>query len=214
MSAAITTVLVDDHTLFRAGLRELLEERGIDVVGEAPTVAAGVEQVQRCAPDVAIVDLSLPDGSGIDAIRQICEKAPATAVLVLTVSEAERDLTDAVLAGSRGYLVKDAPIETIAAGVRAVCAGEAILSPRIASALLARMRSNGRPSDVRSDARLSPRERDVLRLVAEGEDNAAIGERLYISPHTVKNHISNILAKLHVDNRVQAAVRAIRDEML
>nr|WP_281381757.1 response regulator transcription factor [Conexibacter arvalis] len=206
--------MIEDHTLFRAGLRELLEEHGIAVVGEAPTVASGVEQVERHAPDVAIVDLSLPDGSGIDAIRRLADDAPATAVLVLTVSEAEEDLTDAVLAGSRGYLLKDASVETIVGGVRAVCAGEAILSPRVAATLLARMRASSRPADAHCDARLSPREREVLRLVADGADNAAIGQRLYISPHTVKNHISSILAKLHVANRIQAAVRAVRDELL
>jgi DNA-binding NarL/FixJ family response regulator len=214
VSREITTVLVDDHTIFRSGLRELLADRGVEVAGEAPTAAGGVEQVRRHTPDVAIVDLNLPDGSGIDAIRQMVARTPDTAILVLTVSEREEDLTDAVLAGSRGYLLKDAPIETIVAGVRAVAAGEAILSPRVAATVLSRMRMNGRPSDARCDAQLSPREREVLRLVADGEDNAAIAQRLYISPHTVKNHISSILAKLHVANRIQAAVRAVRDEMV
>lgn len=215
MSAtAITTVLIDDHTIFRAGLRELLAARGLVVEGDAPTLAAGVRLVERCAPDVAIVDLDLPDGSGIDAIRRIAECAPGTAVLVLTVSEADEDLTDAILAGSCGYLLKDAPIETIVAGIAAVAAGEAVLSPRVAATMLTRMRANGRPSAARAGAMLSPREQEVLRLVAGGMDNAAIAHELFISPHTVKNHISSILAKLHVSNRIQAAVQAVRDEIL
>ncbi|ADB50947.1 LuxR C-terminal-related transcriptional regulator [Conexibacter woesei] len=213
-AAAITTVLIDDHTIFRSGLRELLAEHGLVVEGDAPTVAAGVQLVERCAPDVAIVDLDLPDGSGIDAIRRIAECAPGTAVLVLTVSEADDDLTDAVLAGGCGYLLKDAPIETIVAGVTAVAAGDAVLSPRVAATMLARMRASGRQTAARARAQLSPREQEVLRLVAGGMDNAAIAQELFISPHTVKNHISSILTKLHVANRIQAAVRAVRDEIL
>lgn len=210
----ITTVLVDDHTIFRAGLRELLEEHDLLVVADAPTVAAGVRAVERWAPDVAILDLDLPDGSGIEAIRRLAESAPATAVLVLTVSDAEEDLTDAVLAGSRGYLLKDAPIESIVAGVRAVAGGEAILSPRVAATILARMRATGRRRAVRPEEQLTPRELEVLRLVASGKDNGEIAAELFISPHTAKNHISSILGKLHVANRIQAAVRAVRDELV
>jgi DNA-binding NarL/FixJ family response regulator len=214
MSDSITAVLVDDHTIFRSGLRELLAGHGIAIAGDAPTAAAGVRLVQRYAPDVAIVDLGLPDSSGIEAIRRMAVCAPATAALVLTVSEADDDLTDAILAGSRGYLLKDAPIETIVAGVRAVAAGEAILSPRVAATMLTRIRSSGRPSVPQAGTRLSPREQEVLRLVARGADNVAIAAELFISPHTVKNHISSILAKLHVANRIQAAVAAVRDEIV
>ncbi|MDO8212478.1 response regulator transcription factor [Conexibacter sp. CPCC 206217] len=214
MTDAITVVLVDDHTIFRAGLRELLTAHDIAVAGDAPTVAGGVRLVQRYAPDVAVVDLDLPDGTGIETIRQIAACAPATAALVLTVSAAEDDLTDALLAGSRGYLLKDAAIETIVAGVRAVAAGEAMLSPRVAATVLGRIRSNGRPHPPHDDDPLSPREHDVLRLVADGKDNAAIAAQLFISPHTVKNHISSILTKLHVANRIQAAVHAVREELV
>lgn len=214
MSRLLTAVLVDDHTLFRAGLRQLLEDHGVTVVGEAPTAAAGVRAVQRHAPDVAIVDLGLPDASGIDAIRRITERAPHAAVLVLTVSEAEEDLTAAILAGGRGYLLKDAPIEDIVAAVRAVAAGAASLSPRMAATMLTRVRENGRPAAPHADAGLSSREREVLRLVACGKDNTAIARELFISPHTVKNHISSILLKLQVANRIQAAVRAVRDELV
>jgi DNA-binding NarL/FixJ family response regulator len=212
--SAITAVLVDDHTIFRAGLRELLAKHGVLVAGDAPTVAGGVRLVQRHVPDVAIVDLNLPDGTGIDAIRRMAACAPSTAIVVLTVSEEEDDLTDAVLAGSRGYLLKDAPIETIVAGVRAVGAGDAILSPRMAATMLGRIRSESKAHAAPAEDPLSPREHEVLRLVAAGKDNMEIAEELYISPHTVKNHISSILAKLHVANRIQAAVRAVRDEIV
>lgn len=213
MTGALTAVLVDDHTIFRSGLRELLQAHGVTVAADAPTAASGVRLVGQHAPDVAIVDLDLPDGTGIEATRQMAACSPGTAVLVLTVSDSEEDLTDAVLAGSRGYLLKDAPIETIVAAVRAVAAGDAFLSPSVAATILTRMRAHGRPS-VSHDDGLSPREHDVLRLVAGGKDNAAIAEELFISPHTVKNHISNILEKLHVANRIQAAVRAVRDELV
>jgi DNA-binding NarL/FixJ family response regulator len=214
MSGPLTTVLVDDHTLFRAGLRQLLEEHGVSVVAEAPTAAAGVRAVERHVPDVAIVDLGLPDASGIEAIGEITARSPHVAVLVLTVSEAEDDLTDAILAGGRGYLLKDASIEDIVAGVRAVASGEASLSPRIAATMLTRVRADGHRAAPATDAGLSARELEVLRLVARGDDNAAIAHELFISPHTVKNHISSILLKLHVANRIQAAVRAVRDELV
>jgi DNA-binding NarL/FixJ family response regulator len=214
MIVPITAVLVDDHTIFRAGLRELLAEHGVAVAGDAPTAASGVRLVERYAPDVAIVDLNLPDATGIEVIRRMAVCSPGTATMVLTVSEAEEDLTDAVLAGSSGYLLKDAPIETIVAGVRAVAAGEAILSNRVAATVMSRMRANGRPSAPQRGGELSPREHEVLRLVAAGKDNAEIADDLFISPHTVKNHISSLLAKLHVANRVQAAVLAVRDELV
>lgn len=209
----VTTVLVDDHTLFRAGLRELLEERGIAVVGEAPTAAAGVRAVAHHVPDVAVVDLGLPDAPGVEAIRAIAARAPATAVLVLTVSEAERDLTEVVAAGARGYLLKDAPIAEIAGAVRAVADGAASLSPRIAAATLAQLRAVERATPP-ADANLTPREREVLRLVAAGADNATIARELVISPHTAKNHVSAILARLGVANRIQAAVTAVRDGLV
>jgi two-component system nitrate/nitrite response regulator NarL len=210
----ITVVLVDDHALFRAGLRELLEGHGIEVLGDVPSAEAGLELIERRAPDVAVMDLGLPGMSGIEAIRWMSANAPRTRVLVLTISASEADIVEAVLHGGSGYLLKDAPIETIVAGVRAAAAGEAMISPRMATTLLDRLRAKGMRPGSAASASLSVRERDVLRLVASGQENDAIARALFISPHTVKNHISSILLKLQVANRIQAAVRAVREEMI
>jgi DNA-binding NarL/FixJ family response regulator len=214
MSAPITVVVIDDHVLFRTGLRELLEQEEIRVVGEASTAEAGLEVIERQAPDVAIVDLNLPRMSGQNAIRQIATIAPRTQVLVLTISADEADVTDAVLAGACGYLLKDASVGDIASGVRAAAVGESMVSPRMAKTLLDQLRQH-ESGEVRPHVEnLSTREKEVLRLVVEGKDNATIAQELFISPYTVKNHISNILLKLHVENRLQAAVRAVRDSLI
>jgi DNA-binding NarL/FixJ family response regulator len=214
MSAPITVVVIDDHVLFRTGLRELLEQAEIRVVGEASTAEAGLEVIERQAPDVAIVDLNLPRMSGQNAIRQIATIAPRTQVLVLTISADEADVTDAVLAGACGYLLKDASVGDIASGVRAAAVGESMVSPRMAKTLLDQLRQH-ESGEVRPHVEnLSTREKEVLRLVVEGKDNATIAQELFISPYTVKNHISNILLKLHVENRLQAAVRAVRDSLI
>jgi two-component system nitrate/nitrite response regulator NarL len=210
----ITVVVIDDHVLFRSGLRELLQQEEIQVVGEASTAESGLEAIERQAPDVAIMDLNLPGMSGHDAIRQIAATAPRTQVLVLTISTSEDDVVEAVLAGACGYLLKDASISDILTGVRAAAAGESMVSPRMAKTLLEQMRLHER-SDTRPTVNdLSTREKEVLRLVAEGKDNATIAQELFISPYTVKNHISNILLKLQVENRIQAAVRAVSDSMI
>jgi DNA-binding NarL/FixJ family response regulator len=214
MPSPITTVVIDDHLLFRTGLRELLEQEDIRVVGEASTAESGLEVIERQAPDVAIVDLNLPKMSGQDAIRQIVTTAPRTQVLVLTISVDEADVTDAVLAGACGYLLKDASAADIVSGVRAAATGESMVSPRMAKTLLDQLRERARGETRPSLESLSPREREVLRLVVEGKDNAAIAEELFISPYTVKNHISNILLKLGVENRLQAAVCAVRDSLI
>jgi DNA-binding NarL/FixJ family response regulator len=214
MPKPITVVVIDDHLLFRTGLRELLQQEEIQIVGEASTAEAGLEIIQRQAPDVAIMDLSLPRMSGHEAIRRIATTAPGTQVLVLTISANEADVTEAVLAGACGYLLKDASVGDIAAGVRAAAAGESMVAPRMAKMLLRQLRrheQNDRRPTIES---LSVREKEVLRLVVDGKDNAAIAKELFISPYTVKNHISNILLKLHVENRLQAAVCAVRDSLV
>jgi DNA-binding NarL/FixJ family response regulator len=214
MPTPITVVVIDDHVLFRTGLRELLQQEEIQVVGEASSAEVGLEVIQRQAPDVAIMDLSLPRMSGHEAIRQVAAMAPGTQVLVLTISANEDDVTEAVLAGACGYLLKDASVGDIVAGVRAAAAGESMVSPRMAKTLLRQLRryeQNDRRPTIES---LSVREKEVLRLVVDGKDNSAIAKELFISPYTVKNHISNILLKLHVENRLQAAVCAVRDSLI
>jgi DNA-binding NarL/FixJ family response regulator len=214
MPTPITVVIVDDHVLFRTGLRELLRQEEIEVVGEASSAEVGLELIQRQEPDVAIMDLSLPRMSGHEAIRRIVATAPATQVLVLTISASEADVTEALLAGACGYLLKDASIGDIAAGVRAAAAGESTVSPRMAKTLLRQLRRHEQNKKRPTIESLSVREKGVLRLVVDGKDNAAIARELFISPYTVKNHISNILLKLHVDNRLQAAVCAVRDSLV
>jgi DNA-binding NarL/FixJ family response regulator len=214
MPTPITVVVIDDHVLFRTGLRELLQQEEIQVVGEASNAEAGLELIQRQAPDVAIMDLSLPRMSGHEAIRQIAASAVGTQVLVLTISANEADVTEAVLAGACGYLLKDASVGDIAAGVRAAAAGESMVSPRMAKILLRQLRHHEQNDKRPTTESLSVREKEVLRLVVDGKDNAAIAKELFISPYTVKNHISNILLKLHVENRLQAAVYAVRDSLV
>ena len=214
MPSPLTVIVVDDHVLFRSGLRKLLQEEQIEVAGEASTAESGVELIERLEPDVAIMDLNLPGMSGHDAIRRLASTAPRTQVLVLTISANESDVTDAVLAGACGYLLKDASVADILTGVRAAAAGESMVSPRMAKTLLEQVRRNERGESARRTESLSSREREVLRLVVEGKDNATIAGELFISPYTVKNHISNILLKLGVNNRIQAAVLAVRDHLV
>lgn len=214
MSTSIKAVVIDDHVLFRTGLRELLEEEGIRVVGEASAVKHGLELISSKSPDVAIVDLGLPRESGHEAIRRIVATAPRTQVLVLTISTDESDVAEAVLEGACGYLVKDASPSEIVAGVRAASTGDSMVSPRLARKLLDRLRTSERGRTTPRVQNLSAREKEVLRLLVEGKDNAAIGDALFISPYTVKNHVASILLKLEVENRLQAAVFAVRDSLV
>jgi DNA-binding NarL/FixJ family response regulator len=203
--------VVDDHDLFRRGLRELLEEQGIRVIGEASSGADAIALAVRARPDVVVMDLNLPRQSGIEATRELVVASPETRVLMLTVASDERSVLDALIAGACGYLLKDATIEEIAGGVRAAAAGQSFVSPRVGHHVLKRLRGQAGGDDGRGEETpLSERELDILRLVAEGCDNDEIAERLYLSPRTVKNHVSSILSKLQMDNRVQAAVYAVR----
>jgi DNA-binding NarL/FixJ family response regulator len=189
----------------------LLERAGVDVVGEARTGAEAVAEIRSLAPDVVVMDLNMPGISGVEATAKIAMVAPFTRVLVLSASEQDADVMDAIMAGACGYLLKEASIEELLAGIRAAANGESLISPSIASKVLQRLRAAGAPSRGDSTADdLSDREQQVLRLVADGKDNAQIAAELHISPKTVKNHISNILMKLQIENRIQAAVFAVR----
>jgi DNA-binding NarL/FixJ family response regulator len=208
---ALRVLIVDDHDLFRTGLRNLLEEQGIQIVGEAAAGAEAIRSVRELAPDVVVMDLNMPGMTGVEATRQITSIAPLTRVLVLTISDQDSDVLDAILAGACGYLLKDSSIEDLMQGIRAASVGEALISPHIAAKVLQRIRASGLQSDsALPPPELSDRENEVLRLIANGKDNAQIAQELHISPKTVKNHISNILMKLQIENRIQAAVYAVR----
>ena len=211
---AVTVVIADDHELFRRGLVQLLEQAGIQVVGEA---ADGVEAVERCTelqPDVVVMDLHMPGMSGIDATRRIVAAGLRTQVAVLTVSAEESMVIDALMAGACGYLLKDAEADQVVTAVLAAARGESLISPRVAAKVVNRLRREPRLQGSDATTELTDRETVVLRLIAAGLGNHEIADQLYISENTVKNHVSNILVKLDVDNRVQAAVRAIIEGLI
>ena len=203
----VRVLLVDDHDLFRTGLRNLLEERGVQIAGEAGLGADAVRLVRELAPDVVVMDLHMPGMTGIEAIRQIHGFAPLTRVLVLTISDQDDDVLDAILAGACGYLLKDASVDELIRGIGAAAVGESIVSPAIAGKVLQQVRATAVSSEAADTIRteLSDRELDVLKLIAA---------QLHISPKTVKNHISNILMKLQIENRIQAAVYAVRSGLV
>jgi two-component system NarL family response regulator len=204
-------VLADDHEMFRSALRHGLEESGrVRVVGQAATGTAAVTLARDEVPDVVVMDLSMPGIGGAEATRRILDASPNARVLVLTASAEEADVLEAVVAGACGYLLKTAGIDDLLSGIEAAAAGHALISPSIAGRLLEHIRTRPPLPDPAPVPRLSPRELEVLKLVAEGKDNAEIGKELFISPKTVKNHISNILMKLQISNRIQAAVFAVR----
>jgi DNA-binding NarL/FixJ family response regulator len=209
---SIRVLLVDDHDLFRTGLRTLLEEQGVQIVGEAAAGTEAIRLVRELAPDVVVMDINMPGISGVEATRQITAVAPLTRVLVLTISDQDADVMEAILAGACGYLLKDSSIQELMRGIEAAGAGESLVSPTIAAKVLQRVRASSTQPEIEKAIRaeLSEREIEVLKLIANGKDNAMIAAELHISPKTVKNHISNILMKLQIDNRIQAAVYAVR----
>ncbi len=211
-TAGIQVLIVDDHALSRRALREHLETSGLDVVGEAEDAAGALALCVETEPDVVMMDIFMPGGSGIDATRRLREAVPGTQVLMLTASTEEDLIVEAIMAGACGYLLKDAEGAQILAAVVAAADGGGAVSPRIASILIQRVRERA-PSpdfDPRERAKLTAREREVLNLVVEGKDNTQIAAELVISSETVKTHVSSLLSKLEADNRVQAAVKAVR----
>jgi len=206
-------LLVDDHDLFRTGLAKLLTEQGVHVIGEAPTGEVALRLVDQLAPDVVIMDLNMPGLGGVDATREISATAPRTRVVVLTISEDDDDIVDAIMAGACGYLLKNSTVQELVAGISAAADGDSLISPQVGTKVLQQLRAQttgARRDTAAPRIALSERELDVLRLIAIGKDNAQIAQELFISPKTVKNHISNILMKLQIENRIQAAVYAVR----
>jgi NarL family two-component system response regulator LiaR len=214
LTKSTRVLVVDDHDLFRVGLASALQTNGeIEVIAQASGGRMGVRLAAELRPDVILMDLRMPDLDGLQAIREIVKADPSARVVALTVAAGEADVAAAITAGASGYLVKDSPIDEVITAIRAAVAGTAWLSPRAAAAVLNRMRRTHvepQPGSESPEEELSPREQQVLELVARGLDNNEIAAELCISPRTAKNHVSSILAKLGVTNRIQAAVYASR----
>ena len=206
----LRVLLVEDHALFRRGLSRLLTEQGFDVVGEAANGEAGVALAAQTRPDVVVTDLHMPIMGGVEVTRLVTAGEPAPKVLVLTISVDDEDVLAAVRAGASGYLFKDADADQIASAIRSAARGAVAIAPGAAAALVDDVRSHVPPQAATTDAELTEREREILGLLVEGLENGEIARRLYLSPSTVKNHVSAILAKLGVESRVQAAVHAVR----
>jgi DNA-binding NarL/FixJ family response regulator len=208
----IRVLVVDDHDLFRAGLASLLATQpDIEVVAQASGGRMGVRLAEELRPDVVLMDLRMPDLEGPEATRAILARNPGMRVLVLTVATDDSDVEAALESGACGFIAKDTPVAAVAVAVRAAAQGVAWLSPRAAEVVLGRVRQRvPEPAGLAVEEQLSARELDVLRLIARGMENADIAEALAISPRTAKNHVSNILAKLGLPSRVQAAIYAVR----
>jgi DNA-binding NarL/FixJ family response regulator len=205
----IRVLVVDDHPVVRQGLRSFLSSReGIEVVGEAADGEAALGELRRLRPDVVLMDLVMPGTGGVAAIRRITAEYPEVRTLVLTSFSSEDDVIPAVAAGAVGYLLKDVAPAELEAAVRAAFRREATLSPEVMTRVMAEVaRSSATTAELDG---LTPREIDVLRLLAAGRSNRALATELYVSERTVKAHVSNILAKLHVTDRTQAALWAVR----
>ncbi|MFB6816649.1 response regulator [Streptomyces sp. NPDC056347] len=210
-SAPTLVFLVDDHEVVRRGLRDLIDdEPGLRVVGEASTADQALARGPALRPDVAVLDVRLPDGDGITVCRELRSRMPDLACLMLTSFDDEEALLDAIMAGAAGYVLKQIKGSDLVAAVRTVATGQSMLDPATTARLMRSLRSPGaaRPSEDERLAALSERERSVLGLIGEGLTNRQIAKRLYLSEKTVKNHISRMLGKLGVERRVQAAVIA------
>ncbi len=205
----VTVLIADDHPVVRQGLRIFLDlQDGISVVGEAATGAEAVVKVEELLPDVVLLDLVMPDLDGIEAARRIRDVSPSTKVIVVTSYADDEKIFPAIKAGAAGYLLKDVEPDDIADGIRRVHSGEALLHPKIAARLMREVTEEKTEGEV-----LTARELEVLRALARGLSNKAIAEELIVSEKTVKTHVSNILAKLHLADRTQAALYAVRERL-
>jgi DNA-binding NarL/FixJ family response regulator len=212
----ITVVLVDDEQLIRSALGQALSDGGLDLVGEAANAPDAVRVVVDLRPDVVLMDLRLPGNTGIEGVRQLASLAPASRILILMRTEQNR-VVEAIIAGASGYILKTAAPAAIIAAVKATAGGEAVLSSQIAGKLLRHIRDRDIPvtASVESAAEgiravLTPRELEVFTELASGKSNHEIAKALGLSTNTIANHLASILAKLHLDNRIQAAVQAVR----
>jgi len=215
---AIRVLIADDHALFRRGLQMVLEqEADISVVGEASDGQEAIEKAGETMPDVVLMDVRMPKRGGIEATKAIKELMPHIKILMLTISDEEADLYDAIKAGATGYLLKEVSIEEVGNAIRSVQTGQSLISPSMASKLLSEFATMVKRADEKQTTpqpRLTDREMEVLKLVAKGRNNRDIAKELFISENTVKNHIRNILEKLHLHSRMEAVVYAVREKLL
>ena len=202
----ISVFLLDDHELVRRGLKEFLEEEGdLEIVGEAGTAAEAVAGISKHPPQVAIIDVRLPDGNGIEVCREVRSRHPETRCLILTSFSDDQALFDAIVAGASGYVLKETKTSELVANIRKLAAGGTLIDPEVTRDVMAR--ASARAS---RDAELSPQEERILDLIGEGLTNRQIGERLHLAEQTVKNYVSRLMGKLGFERRVQAAVYASR----
>ncbi|MFC6696707.1 response regulator [Nocardioides daphniae] len=215
-AGAVRVVIADDQELFRRGLTMLLsQEPDIEVVGEASDGVAATDMAMALAPDVVLLDVRMPKRTGIEACRAIKEATPSAKVIMLTVSDEEADLYEAVKGGAAGYLLKDSSIEEVAQGVRVVAEGQSLISPSMAVKLIDEFKQMSRPEHQQGPRlRLTERELEVLRLVAKGMNNREIAKVLFISENTVKNHVRNMLEKLQLHSRMEAVMYAVKEKIL
>jgi DNA-binding NarL/FixJ family response regulator len=216
----IRAMIVDDHALFRRGLEMVLEEeKDIELVGQASDGAEAVEKAAESLPDVVLMDIRMPRSSGIEACRAMKEAAPSAKIVILTISDEEEDLFEAIRAGASGYLLKDIPLDEVADAVRAVHGGQSLINPSMAGKLLTEFatlarRDDGERAQELPAPRLTEREMQVLKLVARGMNNRDIAKELFISENTVKNHVRNILEKLQIHSRMEAVMVAVREKLI
>jgi DNA-binding NarL/FixJ family response regulator len=212
----IRVLLVDDHALFRKGVADLLSsEPGFELVGEAGDGIRAVEMARELMPDVILMDISMPGIDGLEATRRIKAEMPYVRIIILTVSESDQSLFEAIKSGAQGYLLKSVQPQALLDTLSGVVRGEASISGAMAARLLQDLARESRPASPppAPPARLTQREQEVLRLVSQGKSNKEIASALNIAENTVKNHLKNILEKLHLENRVQAATFALRREL-
>jgi DNA-binding NarL/FixJ family response regulator len=216
----IRTLIVDDHALFRRGLEMVLaSEPDIELAGEASDGEEAVSKAGESLPDVILMDIRMPRSSGIEACRALKEVVPSAKIVMLTISDEEEDLFEAIRAGASGYLLKDIPLDEVADTVRAVNGGQSLINPSMAGKLLTEFaalarRDEQEPPQQVPAPRLTDREIQVLRLVARGMNNRDIAKELFISENTVKNHVRNILEKLQIHSRMEAVMVAVREKLI
>src|SRR5580700_8581986 len=219
-SDPIRALIVDDHALFRRGLEMVLAaEDDIELVGEASDGTEAVEKAGESLPDVVLMDIRMPRSSGIEACRAMKEVAPSSKIVMLTISDEEEDLFEAIRAGASGYLLKDIPLDEVADVVRQVHGGQSLINPSMAAKLLTEFAAlNKRDQEERAEQvpppKLTDREMQVLKLVAKGMNNRDIAKELFISENTVKNHVRNILEKLQIHSRMEAVMIAVREKLI